>query len=235
MEQNTYRNLEALSDSDYEIVDGEPNITGWEVKNETNHYLGKVDDLLFDPESRAVRYIIVDLSENGMNLNDKKVMIPIGIATLHHSDDEVLLPNVHIAQFTALPHYEKDNIGSQTEMMIRSVIGSPAALRMEETAAEFNQNEFYNHDHFDKNKFYHRAPTEDPIMNSLGTTGSAVQDTGITQGVAGNPNTRNEIPAAENLSADDANPWMPEGADHNHGSDIDRDSEEDGNHPPHHV
>ncbi len=235
MEQNTYRSLQTLSDSDFEIVDGEPNIIGWQVKNETDHYLGKVVDLLFDPETRAVRYIIVDLSENGMNLHDKKVMIPIGIATLHKSDDEVLLPNVHIAQFTALPHYEKGNIGSQTELMIRSVIGSPAALRMEETAAEFDQNEFYSHDHFDKNKFYHRTPAEDPIMNSLGTTGSAVQATGITQGVAGNPNVVPEIPTVHNQKVDDANPWMPEGADHNHGSDIDDAHEEDGNHPPHHV
>lgn len=178
MEHNNYRYLQPLSDSDYQIVDGEPDITGWEVKNETNHYLGKVDDLLFDPETRAVRYIVIDLTENGMNLSDKKVMIPIGIANLHHSEDEVLLPNVHIAQFTALPAYEHGNIGAETEMRIRAVIGSPAALRMEETANEFDQNQFYSHEHFDKNKFYNRIPPNDPIMNSMSVTGSAVQATG---------------------------------------------------------
>lgn len=177
MEHNTYRYLQPLSDSDYQIVDGEPNIMGWDVKNETNHYLGKVDDLLFDPESNAVRYIVVDLTENGMNLGNKKVMIPIGIASLHQNDDDVVLPNVHLAQFTALPAYEHGNIGAETEMRIRNVIGSPAALRMEDTVNEFNQNEFYSHEHFDKNRFYHRIPPNDPIMNSMSVTGSAVQGT----------------------------------------------------------
>lgn len=245
MEQNTYRSLQTLSDSDYEIVDGEPNILGWEVRNETAHYLGKVDDLLFDPATRAVRYIVVDLSENGMNLSDKKVMIPIGIANLHESDDEVLLPNVHIAQFTALPHYEKGNIGSHTEMMIRSVIGSPAALRMEEAATGgFNQNEFYAHNHFDKGRFYQRKPAEDVIMDSLGTTGSAVQATGVTENLSNRLSKDEEIYAENNNAVDrdldkeePIKPWLKEDANRNQGGDINPnpDNDEEGNHPPYHV
>ncbi|TCC88066.1 PRC-barrel domain containing protein [Pedobacter frigiditerrae] len=153
-EQHTYRYLQELNGSDYQIVDGEPNIIGWEVKSEANAYLGKIKDLLFDPQTNAVRYLIIDLTHNGMNLEDKKVMIPIGIANLHVSADEVTLPNVHMEQFNALPAYEKDEIGPATEVNIRSIIGSPAALRIEESISEFDQNQFYTHHHFDKDKFY---------------------------------------------------------------------------------
>src|SRR5215217_4441915 len=98
MEQNTYRYLQELSGSNFQLVDEEPNIIGWEVKNESGTYIGEVEELLFDPQSRAVRYLVVDLEDNGMNLEHKKVMIPLGIAHLHTSDDEVVLPGLHLDQ-----------------------------------------------------------------------------------------------------------------------------------------
>ena len=160
MEQNTYRYLQELSNSDFQIVDGEPNITGWEVKNETGTYIGEVEELLFDPQTRAVRYIVIDLEDNLLNLENKKVMIPLGIAHLHTSDDEVVLPSLHIDQFNALPHYDKANIGPEMEVQIRNIIGSPAALRIEETITEFDQDAFYTHHHFDKGKFYQRGGSQ---------------------------------------------------------------------------
>ena len=161
MEQNTYRYLQELTGSDFQIVDEEPNIIGWEVKNESGTYIGKVEELLFDPQTYAVRYIIVDLKDNGMNLEDKKVMIPLGIAHLHTSDDEVVLPGLHIDQFNALPAYKKDQLGPELEVQIRSVIGSPAALRIEDSITEFDQNSFYTHQHFDRDRFYQRGGSQE--------------------------------------------------------------------------
>jgi len=157
MEEKTYRPLQELTGSHYKIVDEEPNIIGWEVKTEHGTYVGKVIELLFDPHTNAVRYLIIDLSDNGMNLEDKKVVIPLGIAHLHLSDDEVVLPGLHIDQFNALPNYDKDQLGPEMEMEIRWIIGSPAALRIEDTITEFDQNTFYEHHHFDKESFYKRG------------------------------------------------------------------------------
>lgn len=164
MEQNTYRYLRELTGSNFQIVDDEPNIIGWEVKNENGTYIGEVEELLFDPNTNAVRYLIVDLDDNGMNLDNKSVMIPLGIAHLHTSDDEVVLPGLHADQYNALPAYEKDQIGPELEVQIRAIIGSPAALRMEETIVEFDQNHFYNHHHFDKGRFYQRGGLQENHM-----------------------------------------------------------------------
>ncbi len=165
MEQHNYVQLKSLKDSDFQIVDGEPNIIGWEVKNEANAYLGKVRDLLFEPQSRAVRYLIVDLGDNGMNLGDKKVMIPIGIAHLQSSGDEVVLPNVHVEQFNTLPNYDENKTVPATEIQIRQIIGSPAALRIEESISEFDQNQFYTHHHFDKERFYQRGRSNENLTS----------------------------------------------------------------------
>lgn len=53
---NEYRRLEELGGSDYEIVDGEPHIKGWNIKDSLGAKLGKVHELLFNPASRKVRY-----------------------------------------------------------------------------------------------------------------------------------------------------------------------------------
>lgn len=159
MEQHTYRYLQELTGSDFQIVDGEPDIIGWEVKNESGTYIGEVEELLFDPETKAVRYMVIDLSDNGMNIDEKQVMIPLGIAHLHADDDEVVLPGLHIDQYNALPEYDLDEIGPEVEVQIRAVIGSPAALRMEDMITEFDQNSFYDHHHFDRGQFYTRGGT----------------------------------------------------------------------------
>lgn len=174
MEQNTYRYLQELTGSDFQIVDEEPNIIGWEVKNESGAYIGEVEELLFDPQTYAVRYLVVNLEDNGMNLGDKKVLIPLGIAHLHTSDDEVVLPGLHVDQFNALPAYDKDQLGPELEVQIRSIIGSPAALRIEDTITEFDQNAFYSHHHFDKGRFYQRGgsqeiPPPEHMMNNRNT------------------------------------------------------------------
>lgn len=89
---NEYRNdhLQELSGSDYEIVDGEPNIKNWDVKTEQGVKIGEVVDMLFDPQARKVRYLIVNLEDSEINVTDgKDVLIPIGIAKLYSSSNDI--------------------------------------------------------------------------------------------------------------------------------------------------
>jgi len=82
--ENKYDHLIELGGSDYEIVDGEPNIKGWTVKTSTGKKIGVVDELLFEPQTRKVRYLIVDLDDNRLGVDEnKKVLIPIGVASLY--------------------------------------------------------------------------------------------------------------------------------------------------------
>jgi len=148
-----YSNLEELSKSNYQLTDGEADITGWPVKNEAGNAVGKVRDLLFDPEQHAIRYVIVALVDMGEDLQEKAVLIPIGLVNLSEDKKEVILPGIHHEQFRAMPTYIIGEVTPQIENQIRYIIGSPAALRMEDEIVEIDRANFYRHHHFDRNKF----------------------------------------------------------------------------------
>ncbi|WP_316847094.1 PRC-barrel domain-containing protein [Pedobacter psychrodurus] len=160
-----YSNLEELSKSIYQLTDGEADIKGWPVRNEAGDAVGKVRDLLFDPEQNAVRYVIVELADLGEDLEEKAVLIPIGLADLGEDKKEVVLPDIHLDQFRALPRYIIGEVTPQIENEIRSVIGSPAALRIEDEIVEIDRANFYRHHHFDKQNF----PEGNPRNQDSGT------------------------------------------------------------------
>ncbi|MFW0718575.1 PRC-barrel domain-containing protein [Pedobacter sp. N23S346] len=168
MEQRNiiYSNLEELSNSSYELTEGEADIRGWKVKTEAGATIGKVRDLLFDPENNAVRYTIIDLDNLGADLEEKAVLIPIGLGRLSDDKDELILPDIHLDQFKALPQYIIGEVTHELEDRIRHVIGSPAALRMEETIIEIDRENFYQHHHFDKGNLTQRG-TRISEANSL--------------------------------------------------------------------
>ena len=52
---NSFSRLRELRGSGYEIVDGEPDIIGWSIRDTADRKLGVVHDLLFVPEQQKVR------------------------------------------------------------------------------------------------------------------------------------------------------------------------------------
>lgn len=199
-ENNNTSNLKELGESDYEIVDGEPNIKGWDVKDASGRQFGEVDELIFNPTTNKVLYLIVDLDDNDFDMkDDKKVLVPIGLAELHEKDDEVILPGVTAAQLSSLPAYEKGNITSQTESAIRTVFAGGAV-------AAIASPDFYQHETFNDNKFYGKreAKTTDakaiPIIEEKMEVGKREVETGgvrlksrvVQENVAENVNLRSE-------------------------------------------
>lgn len=162
--------LEELQGSGYEIIDGQPDINGWDIKTRSGKKAGKVDDLLFDQDSRKVRYIIVDLDDNQLGLaEDRKVLVPIGLAELytksnrrerrnldpaHNAYDPiddgnvVYLPTVSAEQLDALPLYESGRLSRHIEVAIRKIL--------EPVRSASNEDEFYHHEHFNDDQFYDR-------------------------------------------------------------------------------
>jgi uncharacterized protein (TIGR02271 family) len=165
-EKRNNSSLQKLSGSNYEIADGQPDISGWDVRDENGKRIGDIDDLLFDEQSRKVRYLVVDLADNGLDLDDKKVLVPVGIAQLHNNDDEVLLPGVTVAQLSSLPEYDEDNFDTDKEHSIRNIFAGAGAAGV--AAAGTN---FYDHEHFnDENLYRNRLQQADesatiPVIN----------------------------------------------------------------------
>jgi hypothetical protein len=162
--------LEELHGSGYEIKDGQPDITGWNIVTQSGKKAGEVDDLLFDAESGKVRYIIADLDNNELGLDeDRRVLIPIGIAELYTKSSHrrrrldpainaydplehgnlVFIPSITAQQLDSLPLYEKGRLSRHTEVAIRKTLEPIDRDEREE-------DEFYRHDHFNEDRFYDR-------------------------------------------------------------------------------
>lgn len=105
--EHEIRQLTELSTSDFEIKDGQPDITSWKVVNTASQDLGTVTDLLFDEEEQKVRYLILNLRGNVWNMAEREVLIPIGVAELDAAHDQVILPNITAQQLMVLPDYVK--------------------------------------------------------------------------------------------------------------------------------
>lgn len=85
--------------------------------------IGAVEELILDAQEKKVRYMAVDLDDNELKLDHKKVLIPIGLAELHEHDDDVLIPNISAQQIEQLPDYDKNNLTGDVERRVCSILG----------------------------------------------------------------------------------------------------------------
>jgi len=178
------RRLQELGGSDYEIADGEPDIRGWDVKDAAGRRIGEVDELIFDEQSRKVRYMVVDLDNNDLDLDDRDVLVPIGLAELRDNGDDVILNNVTADQLRALPEYDDDNeITADHESTIRRVFGGVGGAALTGAGAATGtaltsdtdvdttrdrDTDFYNHEHFNDENLYRnrRQAASNDLTNS---------------------------------------------------------------------
>jgi hypothetical protein len=155
---NSRSRLRELHGSGYEISDGQPNIIGWEIKDRNNHRIGVVDDLLFDEDLQKVRYIIANLKDNHFDLDRRKVLIPIGIAQLHDTDDDVIVPNVSAWQLRALPTYN-NRITDYDEHEIYTVFSTPLSASSSVERDWQKPQNFYEHSTYDQNNMFNSRRT----------------------------------------------------------------------------
>jgi hypothetical protein len=112
--------LQELSESDFEIADGQPEIFGWDVRDTHQNKIGEVYELLFDAEVRKVRYLVIDMESNDLDLEEGRVLFPITAAEFDLDNDNVNLPGVSVTNLLALPLYEKGRaVNKHTDEEIR--------------------------------------------------------------------------------------------------------------------
>ena len=159
-ENNPLDHLQELSNSDYEIRDGQSDITGWSVYNSERAKIGEVQDLLFDPEARKVRYIVLELQANAQDVldGDRNVLIPIGVAELRSGDEQVIIPLASAEPLTGLPSYQAGNLTSETETRTRQIFEGGST-------APYEHPQFYEHAHFNEDRFYGGSTTQTDLTH----------------------------------------------------------------------
>ena len=158
MDNTKHRRLQELDRSDFEVAKGQPDIRGWDVKNIQGQKLGEVEELIVDAQERKVRYMVVDLDDNELRLDHRKVLIPIGLAELHKENDDVILPSVQPQQLRDLPDYHRNHLESEIERKVCTVLGRTTD-RQNKLVPESDQ-ELYQHDYFNDDNLYKQRLSE---------------------------------------------------------------------------
>ena len=158
MNMENQARLVELRKSNFEIVEGDADIRGWKVKDLEGRRIGDVDDLILDSVNKKVRYMVVDLDKNDFKWEDKKVLIPIGLAEIHRKDDDVILPNVNASLVGTIPRYDRDHLDGNYERQICYSLG----VAKETTHVEGidPDPEFYKHDYYNDDNLYRQRLKE---------------------------------------------------------------------------
>jgi hypothetical protein len=151
--------LKELSGSPFEIKDEQPDISDWKVKNDSDQIIGKVDELIFDPQALKVRYIVINVEDNEWGMDARKIMVPIGLAELDDENDHVILPGVTLDQILLLPNYDKDNLTAETETAVRKAFLETDILN--ELPVTHHSDDFYSHEHFNQERLFRRRRSGD--------------------------------------------------------------------------
>ena len=164
MEKTKYRRLQELDRSNFEIVKGEPDIRGWDVRYRNGQKIGSVEELILDAKAKQVRYMVIDLDENELRLEDRKILIPIGFAELDNKSDDVLIPNATVDQLCTLPDYNRNSLNADVERKISSTFGRKAIdpvattkAAKESSEAEYEDDidpDFYRHEYYNTDNLY---------------------------------------------------------------------------------
>jgi len=166
MENMKHRRLQELDRSDFEIVDGEPDIRGWDVRLVSGQKIGEVEDLIVDAQQKKVRYMIVDLDDDDVELDEREVLIPIGLATLDRKEDDVILESVTVEQLRSLPEYHSGRLDEEVERKICMALGRNSNTSVSGSERE-PDTDFYRHDFYsDGNLYKNRLHQTEAVQNN---------------------------------------------------------------------
>lgn len=130
---------------DFRVSEKDPDVRGWDVYGSDGQKFGVVDDVVVDVKDRNLRYIQVKLTSE-VSPTDRNILVPVGIANLHDSDNEVHIKSYDKQTIKKYPEYTGEDVSREYETTLRR------ALLPETT--ETSDEDFYEHEHFDEHRFY---------------------------------------------------------------------------------
>ncbi|HEY9516566.1 MAG TPA: DUF2382 domain-containing protein [Gemmatimonadaceae bacterium] len=160
---------------DFTVAEGNADPRGWEVLA-NGAKVGEVDTLIADLNVLKVRYLDVELDDEITGRKDRHVLIPIGAARLDDDNDRVLLDAVTPEILVGLPSYRSgDPITRDYENSLReSITGAPIA-------ATRAGRDYYEHEHFDENRFFGKRGRPQESTGTAATGGERVMRIPVTE------------------------------------------------------
>lgn len=160
-------NLSELSD--YKISDGYPDVRNWEVRDNDNRVIGKVDNLLVNKEAERVVYLDVEVDKTIIDANhdpyakpsndavrefvnndgDNHLIIPIGLVDFNEDTKHIYTSTINHRTFSGIKRYHKGDVVDRSyEVQVLDSYGRDvrAVSDDENTSAHFNSTKIDNED-----------------------------------------------------------------------------------------
>ncbi len=158
MQPNELGGLRRLSAmDDFRVAAGSPDPRGWKVTAADGVEIGRVRDLIVDPQALRVRYLDVEIDAAAPGTGERHLLLPIGRARLHETDDRVIVEALPAAALSALPRYGGADFDREYESAVRRGF-FPDGITPEMLAwmAELDEapDGYYGAEDFDESSFF---------------------------------------------------------------------------------
>jgi hypothetical protein len=168
---------------DYEVSRGLPDVRGWTVVGSDGDSLGRVHELLIDPDVGRARYLVVDVQ--GGAGEPRQVHVPIGLARIDSERGTVAVPTMTTAALLELTTVQGDLITREYEVRVRrGIVGA-------EEPDFGDDDRFYEHEHYDERRFAAPARGDEGDGSDEGEE----EDFSYLAGVGGAMTERDEHPS----------------------------------------
>ncbi|MEK6478494.1 PRC-barrel domain-containing protein [Catalinimonas sp. 4WD22] len=123
MTEASYQLRKLSNLKDYRVAKDDPDVRGWFVVGSDMYRLGRVSDLILNPELRRVRYLEVKLEPEILaNKETRHILIPIGKARIDRDDDIIVIDSLDVNKVKFYPVYSGDPITRDYEHSLREAL-----------------------------------------------------------------------------------------------------------------
>lgn len=143
------RKLMKLKDLDrYDVASKDPDVRGWNMVDKEGRTLGKIHELMVDPDAKKVRYLDVRLDNSiTQREHEMHVLVPIGMASIHEKNDEVVA-GFDKEKLLECPAIQSEAVEKEyEEQLLEKMIPEPGKIAR-------NPEDFYQLEQFEPERFY---------------------------------------------------------------------------------
>lgn len=151
------KDLKRLSELDnFRFANDALDIRGMQVKQNNGKVIGKIKDLVIDPEKEKVRYLSIELNKSAFeNIRYHRTLVPVGVAEYGENKDSIIIDNLGVEAMKLLPELEDKELTRDLEQALVKAFDPGADLDKKVGA------DFYETKLFDMGKFYSSRKKEE--------------------------------------------------------------------------
>ena len=163
LENQHLTRLEQLGGKDIGTIEAPHDLRNYIVKSEGEVEIGRVSDLLYDIQSRKVRYLVIQLNAQE-GLASREILAPIGMVDCYEPGNFLVISALNTKLIDSLPDYIPGEVNPGVENMVRLAYAGQtedadcSGLTGNEILSEGEH--FYSHSHFILNEIFEKTDTE---------------------------------------------------------------------------